>query len=486
MPLNEEQKYAYDVMASGANVFLTGNAGTGKSYVIRKFIDDHKDSTIVCAPTGIAAYLIGGTTLHRIFNIPSAPCPFAGNKHNRLLDTAKTLIIDEISMVRRDVFDYVIKIIRNTEKKNGKRIQIIVCGDFAQLPPVVTQSVKPVLEKQYGADAGYCYAFQSPFWNELGFHNIRLTKIVRQEDAETAAVLNRVRLGEMAAVREVFTSVSHNPFIRDAITIVATNFMAERINDEEIKKIDAPAMNFYMTVDGNVRNDEIICAEQMTLKPGCRVMLIANLGPTVVNGMTGTVKTIFSDPFTGADVVHVQWDNGETTIVSPYKWTVYDYISTDDGKIEQVEVGAYTQLPLKPAYAVTIHKSQGQTYELANLIADAVFAPGQLYVALSRVKHFERLYVAPGIKIYKLADPLVVRWYDELQYDDFPVPEKTNSPSQTLQTQPITPEQQKNRRGRKSTWRGEPTTIIRVPVRIADRLMLEAHRMIDEEVPQTI
>ena len=149
-------------------------------------------------------------------------------------------------------------------------------------------------------------------------------------------------------------------------------------------------------------------------------------------------------------------------------------------------MGAYTELPLKPAYAVTIHKSQGQTYELANLIADAVFAPGQLYVALSRVKHFERLYVAPGIKIYKLADPLVVRWYDELQYDDFPVPEKTNSPSQTLQTQPITPEQQKNRRGRKSTWRGEPTTIIRVPVRIADRLMLEAHRMIDEEVPQTI
>ena len=225
---------------------------------------------------------------------------------------------------------------------------------------------------------------------------------------------------------------------------------------------------------------------QMTLKPGCRVMLLANLGPTVVNGMTGTVKTIFSDPFTGADVVHVQWDNGETTIVSPYKWTVYDYISTDDGKIEQVEVGAYTQLPLKPAYAVTIHKSQGQTYELANLIADAVFAPGQLYVALSRVKHFERLYVAPGIKIYKLADPLVVRWYDGLQYDDFPVPEKINSSSQTLQTQPITPEQQKNRRGRKSTWRGEPTTIIRVPVRIADRLMLEAHRMIDEEVPQTI
>ena len=115
MSFNSAQQFAYDLMCSGKNVFLSGFAGTGKSYVLKRFIDEHKDATVVCAPTGIAAHHVGGATLHRTFNIPSSPCPEPGNKHCKLLDGARTVVIDEVSMVRRDTFDYVVSVIRNTE-----------------------------------------------------------------------------------------------------------------------------------------------------------------------------------------------------------------------------------------------------------------------------------------------------------------------------------------------------------------------------------
>ena len=469
MDLNSEQAKVLEEMESGKNIFLTGSAGTGKTYIIQEFIRRHEKEVLVCASTGIASHVIGGTTVHRAFNITSEVCPHVGNKYCEALEGTHTVIIDEISMLRRDIFEYVAAHILKMEKKTGRRIQVIACGDFLQLPPVIKKDIRAVLEEYYGSKRSGFYAFQSPYWDKLGFENIQLTQIVRQRSGHFTELLSQVRVGQLSAVEQIFSMAKQNEYDANAITICGKNDQVDMFNNTRLAEIKATAYEFDAEMQGDVRPEEIVCAERLVIKEGCRVMLIANLNGSNVNGMMGTVLSVnHKDP--SKERIRVKWDDGHTSSVPRYTWTINRYAAKYDGEdslVERVEVGRITQFPLKVAYAMTVHKAQGQTFDKINLVLGNTFSYGQLYVALSRVKSIYGIYIGQGLMVQKLADPEVLAFYKQAEFITFLVEEK---------------KKKKESRGRKSTWNGQPTTLIRVPVCLKDALMEIAHRMLLEQV----
>ena len=473
MGFTNDQKHAYRLLESGENVFMTGWAGTGKTYVLKKFIEAHKEIA-VCAPTGIAANLINGVTIHRLFGLSSAPCPKAGKKHLSVLEGCRTLVIDEISMVRRDIFSYVAQIVFNMEQKLHRHLQVVVCGDFAQLPPVITKNDAAILRDYYGEDVGNAYAFQAPEWRQLTFKTIVLKEIIRQKDEKFLKVLNRIREGDLQAAYSMVEECAQHDYDPDRMSLCSTNAAVSRINESKLAEIQAPMRTYYAEVAGDVHEDEIVCVEKLCIKEGSRVMLLVNLSEKRINGMMGRVVSIKQNPFTEKDEIRVNWDRGGFSVISQYTWTTYRYstVETPSGKkVEREACGIVTQIPLKLAYAVTVHKSQGQTFDSVNLVLDTVFAPGQLYTALTRVRSFNGLYIAPGMKITALTDPVVTSFYHSLQAIE------------TRQQTNHAPEKAKvETRGRKSTWFGEKTTIIRVPDRLKERILKEAHRILEEEM----
>lgn len=475
MGFTNDQKYAYSLLESGENVFLTGWAGTGKTYVLMKYIEAHKNEILVCSPTGIAANLIDGVTIHRLFGLSTTPCPKAGRKHLSVLEGCRTLIIDEISMVRRDIFSYVAQIVFNMEKKLGRHIQVVVCGDFAQLPPVVTKKDAGILRDYYGEDVGnVAYAFQAPEWEKLNFKTVMLREIIRQKDEIFLKKLNRIREGDLQAAYSMVEECAQHDYDPDRMSLCSTNAAVSRINERKLTEIQSPMRIYDAEISGNVRKDEIVCEERLCIKEGCRVMLLVSLSEKRVNGMLGSVVSIKHNLFTDKDEIWVNWDRGGSSVISQYTWTTYRYktVETKGGKAVEREVcGSVSQIPLRLAYAVTVHKSQGQTFDSVNLVLDTVFAHGQLYTALSRVRSFDGLYIAPGMRINALSDPVVSSFYHSLQAVEYSHQAKQAPEKEKAET-----------RGRKSTWFGEKTTIIRVPARLKERILEEAHRILEEEM----
>lgn len=462
-------------MNSGENVFLTGGAGTGKTFILREFIREHEGKVMVCAPTGIAAQLLGGVTIHRAFNMINAPCPKAGRKCCKTLESVCTVIIDEVSMVRMDQFDFVVGIIKNMEKKLKRRIQLIVSGDFGQIPPVIKEEDRKILEEHYGGPVGSAFAFQSAKWQACHFRNIVLKKTMRQDSEGSVDLFNRIRVDDFSAVDALLAQTESNQYNPSVITICAKNDDVARINNSNLSELHASEMMFKISRKGDVRAKEIVCEERVVLKEGCRVLLIANLSSEWVNGMMGTVKSFSHNPFSGKVDVHVSWDRGGNSVVSQYTWTVYKYELIGKGetkKVERVACGSYTQIPLKLAYAVTVHRSQGQTYEAANILISHTFVFGLFYVAVSRVRTIGKLYIDRESNIDRLADPLVMRFYKDLEEEAIP---------ETLLCSSSAAVSTRTRRGPKSNWHDAETTTIRIPKVIKDRIIAEAKRIFEEE-----
>ena len=468
MELNTEQKAAYRAMCEGKNVFLTGKAGTGKSTVIKTFIQDHPGHTIICAPTGVAAQNIGGVTLHRAFNIPSAPCPEAGRKHVKLLKAADTIIIDEISMCRIDTFEYVSGILQNMQEKNKRRIQLILCGDFYQLPPVIKQEDRPIFDARYGTDIGNGYAFQSEFWDEYGFETYMLTEVMRQDDAQFIDYLNDIREGSIEAVKYMRQYCKNNPYDKNAVSISGTNAEAEAINHSSLAGLNTQEYTFDAVISGKASISDVTAQQSLSVKEGCRVMCLVNIPNVAANGSLGTVTGVAVHQYktTAAVNIAVVWDGSKKeTEIEPYEWKVYGYslLPAKDNeplKVERIEIGSVIQYPLKLAYAVTVHKSQGQTYDKANIVMNQAFAAGQLYTALSRVKTASGLYINPALNVRILADPVVRSFYESL------------TPASIDISAPVI------NRGRPSGWGGRKTKLIRVPIEIADEVLQYAHNII--------
>lgn len=386
MSMTEKQIDA--AFASKRNLFVTGPAGTGKSYRLNQYIAQ-TENVLICAPTGIAALNIGGDTAHKVFHIPvpayESPS-FAKGKKGALtksmlnpLIQADVVIIDEISMFKNSDFSFAIKVLRKAEKFKGSKIRVIVCGDFSQLPPVVRKTEEKLLKK-FGFDVSG-FAFTTPEWKSLNFKVVELTDVKRQSDVEFVHELNKVRIGDFSSYEYFNQFVNEQPDYSNAVCICGTNAEADKINNDYLDELSGVERAFRSIKEGRVPvgyADDVI-----VLKLGSRVIFTANdnVKGYYKNGSFGVVKAFHEN-----SILVTITDEGRERDVEVFKQkvSVYSYTATG-GSLSKKEVGSVTQYPLRVGKAITIHKSQGQTFENV-IISPTIFAAGQLYVALSRVK----------------------------------------------------------------------------------------------------
>lgn len=380
------QAEAMDALLSGRNVFLSGNAGTGKSYVLNAFIEELEEREVpylAMAPTGIAAQnLHNGTTIHRTLQVGFGVLdPHDENRKTltrKVLNKAEVVIIDEVSMCRIDLFERVMNMVLAAKRVSGRK-QVVLVGDFFQLPPVVTDDDRKVLMQLWpGNDEGY--AFKSPLWEGMGFEPHVLTEVVRQSDPEFIGQLNRARIGDRDCIG-YFNERSVSDRKRapgDDLWLCATNRMASTINDErvgELERMGAKARTYTAYSYGDVKPSDKPTDDKLRL----------------------------------VEVSEKEW--------KVLKSSVRDIIGDDGNPAQELvtdTVGAFTQIPLRLAFAITIHKSQGQTFERC-AVHSKVFGAGMLYVALSRCTTFDGLTVWPKIERQRLyANESVIEFYDSL------------------------------------------------------------------------
>lgn len=455
--LNRCQSKAMTILRSGRNVCLTGDPGTGKTFIMNAFIKEQQEAgknIIMTAPTGIAALKIDGVTMHNAFGIP---VPAYGKYEFDIPDSkvkpmmnVDIFIIEEISMCRNDVFEYFTNFIKKMEKmkkENGikKKIQVIVSGDFMQLPPIVKKDEESAF-KRLGLDmSGYC--FTSPSWDYFKFKIVKLDTVVRQSDPEFVSHLTDLRKGYKRCIRYFNKRVikeEEKESLKDAIYICSTNAEVDRINDERLNEIDAPCVVYKAKKSGRTAKD-YTADEYLMLKPGAKVMFIANdtNGDKYRNGQMGVVKACLQDK-----VIVTTERNGveEDIYVTSYRWPT-NSISVVNGMASKKEIGAYEQIPIKLAYAITMHKTQGQTYDNV-LISPNAFAEGQLYVAISRVTTLEGLHFTTEIlPEYIKVSSLVSAFYD----GKYVVPATRVTKKKNLEAKALQKHKEKKRKKRTTT-----------------------------------
>lgn len=395
---------------STKNLFITGPAGVGKSYWLNDYISKH-NNVLVVAPTGIAALNIGGETMHKVFHIPvpafESPS-FAKNKKGAIttsmlnvIANADTIILDEVSMARNAEFAFMIKVIRKAEKIKGSKIRIIVSGDFSQLPPVVKKTEIKLMKKFKFHESGY--AFTTPEWKSCNFKVIELTDIKRQDNKEFIKVLNEIRIGDCTHIDYFKQFVNSNPDYSDAICICGTNAEADRLNQEYLDSLKGNTTVLQARKEGRCgtafNNDLIL------IKEGARVIFTSNdlIRNKYKNGSFGVVKSIAADSV----VVNV---DGKDEVIYRQDYPVYSYHALGKSLLKK-ELGVVHQYPFKLGKAITIHKSQGQTFDKV-IISPEIFAAGQLYVVLSRVRSPEGLVLLREVqREHLIVDELVQKFY---------------------------------------------------------------------------
>lgn len=436
------------------HILLTGYAGTGKTYQIERFCEENPHLNILkVAPTGTAAVKCGGVTIHSL----GVPVPCYGVKTSKtpvakvkFLSVADVIIIDEISMVRNDVFSYFIKLIKRAEVIKGSRIRIIACGDFTQLPPVV-----PLNEAKNLKECGFeenGYPFTTKEWFELHFKVIELTEIHRQKNVEYKEMLNALKCNEFRAI-DYFNGFYKETYQEkdDTVYLCGTNTKVKQINSEYLNNLPGEMYSLPSYKKGNTYKAGGYIEEQLLLKVGARVMFTVNdieglrkYGrQRFYNGTFGTVVAIFPE--------EKEWVNPDTGEIKTLKPNVKVKIGADiitvhqheyeisdikvDGKGEKVKLvnkklGSIFQYPLKVAKAITIHKSQGQTYDNV-VIEPEIFAAGMLYVALSRITDPSGLVLTKPISYdVVINDEIVEKFID----DGFTYHIKKKVPSTTKKT----------------------------------------------------
>jgi ATP-dependent DNA helicase PIF1 len=373
------------VEAGETPLFVTGKAGTGKSTLLRLIRDKRPEGLAVLAPTGLAAVQVGGATLHSFFLFPPKLIEARDVrvlKHKaRLFKRLKTIILDEVSMVRADVMNAVdlsLRLHRKDDRPFGG-VQMIFFGDLYQLPPVVRETaLEDYFERVYRTP----YFFSAPAFRETPLRGFHLTRIFRQKDEVFLRLLEKVRTGEAEAEDiERLNAAGARAARPEAVVLTARNATAEQINRERLARLPGQAVALHARMEGRVNESAHPADQVLWLKKGARVMFLRNNGAFWNNGTMGEVEDATEEE------VRVRAD-GQTHAVRREKWKVIGYKAAAAGEgLEEEELGSFEQFPLRLAWAVTIHKSQGLTLDAAEIDLDGgAFAHGQLYVALSRCR----------------------------------------------------------------------------------------------------
>lgn len=412
---------------TNASLFLTGKAGTGKTTFLKHVKENEVKNTVVVAPTGVAAINAGGTTIHSFFQLPFTPfIPVStgygandtiSDKHSlisrlrltndrkEVMQKLELLIIDEISMVRCDVLDAIDTVLRHVRSQHTVPfggVQVLLIGDMYQLPPVIKNEESELLSPYYKSE----YFFNSHVIESQQPVYVELNKIYRQNDSAFVQVLNQVRNNEMDQDGYELLHSRYLPDLYPAreenyITLTTHNSKADAINFKALNELTGKVLNFDATIEGEFYEKSYPADVNLKLKIGTQVMFLKNDAEKVrryFNGKIGIVDKIEDDK------IFVQCKGEATTIeVRKEKWKNIRYaLDKTTNQIEENEIGSFTQFPLRLAWAITIHKSQGLTFEKAIIDAGEAFAPGQVYVALSRCTTLQGMILHSRINNHSL------------------------------------------------------------------------------------
>ena len=410
MEVNKDAQLACDlVMKTGSNVFLTGRAGTGKTTFLKHLREISFKRMVVLAPTGVAAINAGGMTIHSFFQLSFEPFVpgyrakadkrFSFRKEK--LDIIRSLdlvVIDEISMVRADLLDAIDDVLR--QKRGDQRpfggVQLLLIGDMQQLPPVLTGEDERLLGSYYPSP----YFFHSKALQRAGYVCVELRKVYRQSDQQFVDLLNEVRDGKITKkTLELLNSRFIPGFVpprnEEYIQLTTHNSLADKVNEDRLKALKTSAYTFSAMVKGSFPEKSYPTEGELILKEGAQVMFVKNdpsYEKLYYNGKIGIVEDL------DRNTVKVRCADGKLIEVAPVEWENVRYEISDKTKeIEQVVDGVFTQYPLKLAWSITVHKSQGLTFDHVMLDVASAFAHGQVYVALSRCRTLEGIVLTQAI-----------------------------------------------------------------------------------------
>ncbi len=401
--LNNEQKKVFYIMEnSHESIFICGKAGAGKSEVLKYFIKNTKKEILVTAFTGVAALNIGGQTLHSLFLLENGIQRLDDEKNynlpikiKKLLQSVDTIVVDEASMISSDIIEMIDRKCKNA-LGNGLPfggIQFIFFGDLYQLPPIVDYKTRNYLKKNLGG----VFFFNAPIIRSMNIRTFELENIFRQKDYEFKNLLNDIRVGhnDIYILNKINERVLPAPTDGEIITLCARREPVNKINKIKLNEIDNKEFVYYGEIKGKVKENSLPVDKELHLKVGAQIMMVVNENKSGnwVNGSLGVITELFDN------AIKVKID-GKEHLVNQNLWSYEDYgIDEETGKITKKVVGSFEQFPIKLAWAVTIHKSQGKTYKSVVIDLDeGAFSPGQVYVGLSRCTSLEGIYLKRPIR----------------------------------------------------------------------------------------
>jgi len=398
--LSAEQQALFDAIeTTREHIFVTGRAGTGKSTLLNHLSWNTSKQIVICAPTGVAALNVGGQTIHSLFRLPIGVIADRKIEQNadvrKLLNTIETLVIDEVSMVNADLLDAIDRALRQARQRPLEAfggVQVVLFGDPYQLAPVPGDAD----ERAYFADQyRSMWFFDAKVWDEADLRIFELNTIHRQHEEEFKAMLNAVRHGSVTAeIAGRLNETGARPApASGAITLATRNDTVNAINARALAGLPGRVLTAKAEITGEFGGRAFPADDALQLKVGARVMFLRNdADQRWVNGSVGTVTAISSNVFVEVD--------GEEHQVQPAIWEKFKYsYSPATKELKRDIVAEFQQFPLRLAWAVTIHKSQGKTYDRAIVdLGQRSFAPGQTYVALSRITALEGLFLTRPLR----------------------------------------------------------------------------------------